>query len=112
MGGAGGRVQNTAPCRSQDRKADQSGPLHARFLVVIIVVGGLAGGGEPAAPVAGRGGSDGRGSSGGDNDMFCCEMRSDVVFLVWWRCELHAVRDFTGVNDVVCGWTALVGMKK
>ena len=50
----------------------------------------------------GRGGSNGRGSSGGDNDMFCCGMWLDVVFLVWWQCELHAVR--TGVHDVVCEW--------
>ena len=32
---------------------------------------GLGRGGAPAAAVAGRGGSDGRGSSGGDNDMIC-----------------------------------------
>ena len=69
---------------------------------------GLGGGGAPAALVAGRGGSDGRGSSSGDNDMFCCGIWSDVVFLVWWWCELHAVRDYRGMNDVVCG----VGMKK
>jgi len=63
---------------------------------------GLGGGGAPSAPVAGRGGSNGRGSSGGDNDLFCCGMWLDVVFLVWWQCELHAVR--MGVHDVVCGW--------
>ena len=87
---AGGRVQNTVPCRSRDRAADQSGPQHGRFLVVVIVVGGSAGGGAPSAAVAGRRGSDGRGSGGSDNDMFCCGCgRSYVVFLVWWRCEIH-----------------------
>ena len=35
-------------------------------------------GGAPAAAVAGRGGSDGRGSGGGDNNMFCCGMWSVV----------------------------------
>ncbi len=64
------------------------------------------------ALVAGRGGSDGRGSSGGDNDIFCCGMWSDVVFLVWWRCELHAVHDYMGLNDVVCGWDRTGGHEK
>ncbi len=37
-------MQNAAPCCSRDRTANQSGPPHCRFLVVIIIVGGLAGG--------------------------------------------------------------------
>jgi hypothetical protein len=43
---------------------------------------GLGGRGAPAAAVAGRGGSDRKGSGGSDNDMFCCGMWSYVVFLV------------------------------
>jgi hypothetical protein len=35
---------------------------------------GLGRGGAPAAAVAGHGGSDGRDSGGGDNDMICCGM--------------------------------------
>ena len=35
-------------------------------------------GGAPVAAVAGHGGSDGRDSGGGDNDMFCCGMWSYV----------------------------------
>ena len=44
QGGGGGRAQNTAPCPSRDRAADQS---DGGFLVVVIVVGGSAGGGRP-----------------------------------------------------------------
>ena len=62
-GRGGGGAQNTAPCRSRDRAADQS---DGGFLAVDIVVGG-----------AGRGGSGGRGSGCDDNDMlFCCGMWS------------------------------------
>jgi hypothetical protein len=40
------------------------------------------------AVVAGRGGSDGRGSGGSDNDMFCCGMW--LYVLCFWV-AMHAV---------------------
>ena len=87
--GGGGRAQNIAPCCSRDRTADQSGPPHGRFLVVVVIVVGFSAGGE-------RGGS-----SGSDNDMACGRM-----LCFWFGGDVN----YLGVNDVV--WVGPVGMEK
>ena len=83
-------------CRTQCPVAPGIAQLISQDLSTVVSLlsssslGARRGGGAPAAAVAGRRGSDGRGSGGSDNDMFCCGCgRSYVVFLVWWRCEIH-----------------------
>ena len=78
--GGGERAQNTAPCRSQDRAANQS---DGGFLVFVIVVGGSAG--ETlflAADEAGGEGRDGGLEVGGCVVVWCemlrCVMWCDV----------------------------------
>jgi hypothetical protein len=88
-GGAGERAQNTATCRSLPGSRSRSVRTSAwSFPCLRHHCRGLGGGGSPAAAVAGRGGSDGRGSSGGDKMPCFVVGCGHVVFLVWWRCEL------------------------